>query len=78
MMREYGKETGLDLEPIARICERHTGAGLTIDDIRRQALPLPLKDLLPETVEEKLVWPISFIPSHRPKKRSLLRRLRHQ
>lgn len=55
MMREYGKETGLDLEPIARICERHTGAGLTIDDIRRQALPLPLKDLLPETVEEKLV-----------------------
>ncbi|MBP5639558.1 MAG: HDIG domain-containing protein [Victivallales bacterium] len=43
------------LEPIARICERHTGAGLTAQDIRSQGLPLPEQDFLPETIEEKLV-----------------------
>ena len=48
---------GLDatLEPYARICERHTGAGLSAEDIRRQNLPLPERDFLPETSEEKLV-----------------------
>ncbi len=39
----------------ARVCERHTGAGLSLDDITRQNLPLPHIDLLPETVEEKLI-----------------------
>lgn len=39
----------------ARVCERHTGAGLTIEDIIGQNLPLPHKDFLPETLEEKLV-----------------------
>ena len=48
---------GLDasLEPYARICERHTGAGLSAEDIRRQNLPLPERDFLPETLEEKLI-----------------------
>ena len=48
---------GLDasLEPYARICERHTGAGLSAEDIRRQQLPLPERDFLPETLEEKLI-----------------------
>jgi len=55
MLRQYGNEKGIDMEPYARICERHTGAGLTIDDIRRQQLPLPLQDYLPETLEEQLV-----------------------
>lgn len=43
------------LEALARICERHTGTGLTAADIRRLALPLPAEDLLPETVEERIV-----------------------
>ncbi len=43
------------LETLARICERHTGAGLSKDDIRRQHLPLPEHDLLPETLEEKVI-----------------------
>lgn len=56
MLREYGEEQGLDMEPYARICERHTGAGLSRDDIRRQNLPLPQdQDYLPETFEEQLV-----------------------
>ena len=43
------------LEPYARICERHTGAGLSAEDICRQHLPLPERDFLPETLEEKLI-----------------------
>jgi len=44
------------LDQIARICERHTGAGLTTQDIVSQNLPIvPVRDLVPETLEEKLV-----------------------
>ena len=43
------------LEVYARICERHTGSGLTADDIVKQHLPLPIRDFLPETPEEKLI-----------------------
>lgn len=39
----------------ARVCERHTGAGLTRRDIVSQHLPLPEQDFLPETIEEKLI-----------------------
>lgn len=48
------RREGVD-EAIARVAERHTGAGLTIDDIERQQLPLPRKDYLPETMLEKLI-----------------------
>ena len=39
----------------ALVCERHTGAGLTVDDIVSQRLPLPLRDMTPRTVEERLI-----------------------
>lgn len=39
----------------ARVCERHTGAGLSLQEIIQQNLPIPHHDLLPETVEEKIV-----------------------
>ena len=55
MLREYGKTHEIDLEPFARICERHTGTGLTAQEIREQRLPLPEQDFLPETPEEKLI-----------------------
>lgn len=42
-------------EIYARVAERHTGAGLTIDDIIDQQLPLPHVDLLPETLLERLI-----------------------
>ena len=51
---ELLRKEGFD-EEIARVAERHTGAGLTIDDIDRQQLPLPRKDYLPETMLEKLI-----------------------
>ena len=39
----------------ARVCERHTGAGLSLQEIERQNLPVPHQDLLPETIEEQIV-----------------------
>ena len=39
----------------ARVCERHTGAGLSLDDIVSQDLPLPHQSFLPETLEEQLI-----------------------
>ena len=51
----------------ARVCERHTGAGLTRDDIVSQQLPLPQQDFLPETMEEKLVcYADKFFSKSRP------------
>lgn len=55
LLRQYGRERDLDLECYARICERHTGAGLTEEEIRKNVLPLPAKDFLPETPEEKVI-----------------------
>ena len=39
----------------ARVCERHTGAGITRQQIESKQLPLPLQDFLPETMEEKVI-----------------------
>ena len=39
----------------ARVCERHTGAGITRSQIIAQQLPLPQQDFLPETMEEKVI-----------------------
>ncbi len=50
----WGMDKNL-LARLARVCERHTGAGLTREDIIRQHLPLPQQDFLPETLEEQLI-----------------------
>lgn len=39
----------------ARVCERHTGAGITKAQVIAQNLPLPQQDFLPETMEEKVI-----------------------
>lgn len=39
----------------ARVCERHTGTGLTAAQIERQQLPLPHRDFVPEELEEQVV-----------------------
>lgn len=46
---------GMGLPRHALVCERHTGAGISAFDIREQQLPLPPRDMLPISVEEKLV-----------------------
>ena len=46
---------GEGLERHARVCERHTGTGLTVEEIIRRDLPLPHQDFSPETLEEQLI-----------------------
>ena len=48
------RKEGVD-ESYARVCERHTGSGLTAKEIAETGMPLPHMDLLPETLEEKLI-----------------------
>ena len=58
MLREDAHLFGLsqeEIEPYARVCERHTGAGLTQQQIISQHLPLPHEDFLPETLEEQII-----------------------
>lgn len=40
---------------IALFCERHTGTGITLEEILQNQLPLPHRNLVPTTVEEKIV-----------------------
>jgi len=39
----------------ALVCERHTGTGLSLDEIIKNALPIPARNMIPETPEEKLI-----------------------
>ena len=48
----------LDAEGFPRhglVCERHVGAGLNAAEIQRQNLPLPLRDMTPLSLEERIV-----------------------
>lgn len=50
MLRDEGAP-----EWASRVAERHTGAGITADDVRRLGLPLPECDFMPQTLLERLV-----------------------
>lgn len=39
----------------ALVCERHTGTGLSVADIQKQHLPLPLRDMFPVSIEEQII-----------------------
>jgi uncharacterized protein len=39
----------------ALVCERHTGTGLSMEDIMQQDLPLPCRDMIPVSLEEQIV-----------------------
>ena len=40
---------------LALICERHVGAGISVADIRQHKLPLPRRDMIPQSIEEQLI-----------------------
>lgn len=39
----------------ALVCERHTGAGLSLEEIIRQKLPVPQREMLPVSMEEQVI-----------------------
>jgi len=45
----------LGLPEYGRICERHVGVGIGINDIRSFHLPLPERDMVPISIEEQIV-----------------------
>ena len=49
------KLDGIKYARHARVCERHIGSGLTAQEIINGKMPLPARDFLPETFEEKLI-----------------------
>lgn len=50
----------------ALVCERHTGVGLTCEDIIRQALPLPHREMCPQTVAEQVICYADLFYSKKP------------
>jgi uncharacterized protein len=47
------EEEGLPRHGLA--CERHTGAGITREEVLREGLPMPERDYLPSSLEEKIL-----------------------
>lgn len=43
------------MERHALVCERHTGTGLTLQQIVEQGLPLPHRDMQPMSIEEQII-----------------------
>ncbi len=62
--REILDREGLPLH--ARVCERHTGVGLTLEDIVRQGLPLPQRDMCPESLAEQIICFADLFYSKKP------------
>ncbi len=52
----------------ALFCSRHTGSGLTRQDVIEQELPLPREDFLPESLEEKILCVADKFYSKTPEK----------
>src|SRR6266568_2766249 len=52
----------------ALVCERHTGVGLTCDDIIRQDLPLPHREMCPVSLPEQIICFADLFYSKNPGK----------
>lgn len=67
----------LGLERHARVAERHTGAGLTMQELRDKGVDLPEGIYMPETVEERLIcYADKFYSKTRLGKRKELEKVR--
>lgn len=50
----------------ALVCERHTGVGLTREEIIRQRLPLPHRDMCPQSLSERIICFADLFYSKKP------------
>jgi uncharacterized protein len=50
----------------ALVCERHIGVGIGVKDIVQQQLPLPKRDMIPITLEEKIICFADLFYSKKP------------
>lgn len=58
---------GLGFPRHGLVCERHTGAGITAENIRENGLPLPCRDMVPVTIEEEIICFADKFYSKKPK-----------
>jgi len=52
----------------AVVCERHTGVGITRDEVIQQELSLPKRDFMPISIEEKIICLADKFYSKKPKR----------
>jgi uncharacterized protein len=69
--RKLLDEQGLSKE-FGLVCERHTGAGITKENIEKNNLPLPARDMVPITIEEKIICVADKYHSKSPKKKDAI------
>lgn len=50
----------------ALVCERHTGVGLTCEDIIKQELPLPHREMCPQSLSEQIICFADLFYSKKP------------
>ncbi len=43
------------LPKLALVCERHIGVGISAEEIIARHLPLPIRDMIPVTIEERII-----------------------
>ncbi len=67
--RELLDKLGLP-SPYGLVCERHTGAGITKGNIEFNNLPLPPRDMVPQTLEEKIICVADKYHSKSPKRKN--------
>jgi uncharacterized protein len=61
----------------ALVCERHTGAGLSLENIIKNNLPIPKRDMMPESMEEQLICFVDkFFSKTRPQNEKSIDKIR--
>lgn len=62
----------------ALVCERHTGTGLTLQQIEANGWPMPHRDMQPQTMEEQLIcFADKFFSKTRPDREKTVEEARH-
>ena len=61
----------------ALVCERHTGTGLSLENIIKYNLPVPKRNMLPESLEEQLIcFSDKFFSKLKPEKEKSIDKIR--
>jgi uncharacterized protein len=50
----------------AMVCERHIGVGITAEDVKKQRLPLPVRNMSPTCIEEEIITFADLFFSKKP------------
>ena len=63
----------------ALVCERHTGTGLTLEEIVRRNLPIPHREMVPVSIEEQVIcFADKFFSKAKPYKEKRMERIREK